>query len=259
MRHIYTISLLAILGATLLLLTSFEMKKTPQKLKFKDLNLEFALIDDGVYMSTTEISNGQYRQFLQTLKEDGRTDDYHNCLQDTLVWYESLTYGEPFMVYYHSHPAYNYYPVVGVDLEDAQAFSQWLTDELKGEKKLTGTRFEVGLPTEDEWYQALGSKDALPDPEKDKKGQFNYNLKYQPSEMEKVFSDDATITAPVESYHPNAKGIYNLIGNVAELTAEGYIKGGSWNDLYKDVKPTSRQTLEMPGAQVGFRVVLRVR
>ena len=39
------------------------------------------------------------------------------------------------------------------------------------------------------------------------------------------------VTAPVNSYTKNYFGLYNLIGNVAEMTSEkGICKGGTWNN-----------------------------
>lgn len=241
-----------------LVATSFADKQ-PKKLKFKELNLEFVPIADGVYMSTTEISNGQYLEFLYSLIEQGRNDEYKQHLPDTTLWRQPFQYGEPYVEYYHRHTAYRNYPVVTIDMDDAQAFAYWLAGEVSKDKKLAGKTFEVGLPTEAEWYAALGGKNTGLMSLQSKKGLYNYNVKTATADVAAGLNDNANITAPVMSYHPNEKGIYNLIGNVAELTAEGYIKGGSWDDKYEDISPEARQDHPVPGPQVGFRVLLRLQ
>ena len=41
-----------------------------------------------------------------------------------------MAYNEPFVEYYFRHPAYSFYPVVGVSWEQAMAYSQWRTDRV---------------------------------------------------------------------------------------------------------------------------------
>lgn len=58
------------------------------------------------------------------------------------------------------------------------------------------------------------------------------------------------------SFYPSAAGIYNLIGNVAEMTStEGIAKGGSWNEPLSKCKLSSRTYYEAPTGHVGFRCI----
>ena len=52
-----------------------------------------------------------------------------NIYPDTLVWIRdfSYSYNEPFTRNYFWHPAYDDYPVVGVDWKQAKAFAYWRT------------------------------------------------------------------------------------------------------------------------------------
>jgi formylglycine-generating enzyme required for sulfatase activity len=75
-------------------------------------------------------------------------------------------------------------------------------------------------------------------------------------------NDNADVTAPVNSYWPNAAGIYNLAGNVEEYIREkGFTKGGSWNDtgyyLRNDVDEKYDSTNYVSSSR-GFRFVMEV-
>ena len=52
------------------------------------------------------------------------------ALPDTLVWRSELAYNEPLVEYYFRHPAYNYYPVVGVSWKQANDFCLWRSDRV---------------------------------------------------------------------------------------------------------------------------------
>lgn len=71
--------------------------------------------------------------------------------------------------------------------------------------------------------------------------------------------DGWTKMAQTSSYFPNDMGLYDIVGNVAEMIDEkGKAFGGSWNDsphesTIRSVKPYSR-----PSYTVGFRVFMEV-
>ena len=152
------------------------------------------------YMDECEISNLDYREYLYWLERVFIPQDlkvvYDNALPDENVWRERLGYNEPDVEYYFRHPAFNTYPVVGVNWLQATNYAAWRTDrvnekiladrgyfntdayltyetyESEGEKRLRyissgeyrNVKMEDGillpkyrLPTEAEWeYAALG-------------------------------------------------------------------------------------------------------
>jgi len=96
------------------------------------------------YMDETEVTNRMYLQYLDWLKytfpptEKKYANIYKGALPDTLVWRNRLGYNETMTNNYLRHPAYQNYPVVGVNWIQATEFSKWRTDrvnELQLEKK----------------------------------------------------------------------------------------------------------------------------
>jgi formylglycine-generating enzyme len=62
--------------------------------------------------------------------------------------------------------------------------------------------------------------------------------------------------APVRSFYPNGNGLYNMIGNVAEMTTyQGIAKGGSWFHTLFESKIKSNIIYQEPEAWLGFRNV----
>ena len=92
------------------------------------------------FMDETEVANVHYREYINWLNNTFPDDTavMNKALPDTLCWREELAYNEPYVEYYFRHPAYNFYPVVGVSWLQAKDFCIWRTDrvnELKLENK----------------------------------------------------------------------------------------------------------------------------
>lgn len=86
------------------------------------------------YMDENEVTNVDYREYLYWLS---RVYDYgyypqiyRSALPDTLVWRDPLAYNEVYVENYLRHPAYNFYPVVGVSWIQATRFCSWRTDRV---------------------------------------------------------------------------------------------------------------------------------
>ncbi|MDF4204409.1 formylglycine-generating enzyme family protein [Maribacter sp. SA7] len=127
------------------------------------------------------------------------------------------------------------YPVVQVSYEDALAYCKWANRR---------------LPTEAEWELAsrAGSNGTI----------YNWGddvsvLKEKANTWEGEFPVENTLTdgfelrAPVKSYPPNAYGLYDMAGNVWELTSDWYN-----TKYYKDTKAKNTVLINPKGAENPF-------
>ena len=152
-----------------------------------------------------------------------------NIYPDTLVWAHdyAYSYNDPWTRNYFHHPAFDEYPVVGVNWKQAVAFSKWRTkilDEylLDRDEPLHD---EFRLPTESEWeYAARGGLDLSPYPwggpyTTNDKGCFLANFKPRRGNYT---ADGGIRTVKVGSYNPNNYGLYDMANNVSEWTDNTY-------------------------------------
>lgn len=217
-----------------------------------------------------------------------------NIFPDTLCWIRDFTYSynEPMARNYFWHPAYDDYPVVGVNWKMAKAFCHWrseLWDKYQGEEVNT-ERFR--LPTESEWeYAARGGRDLAPYPwggyyVRNAKGCLLANFKPGRGNYPE---DGGLTTVKADAYFPNDYGLYCMAGNVAEWTETSYepnsrafvhdlnpdlkydakdddpevykrkvIRGGSWKDISYYLQTGTRhwEFQDTTKSYIGFRCAL---
>ena len=112
---------------------TFVMGRTEQEVPYKWDNIPRRVTVSSFYMDMAEVANVDYREYLYWL---GRVFgvDYpevvRQALPDTLVWRSRLGYNEPYVEYYLRHPAYAFYPVVGVSWVQANRYCEWRTDRV---------------------------------------------------------------------------------------------------------------------------------
>jgi formylglycine-generating enzyme required for sulfatase activity len=71
--------------------------------------------------------------------------------------------------------------------------------------------------------------------------------------------DGWTMMSRTESYFPNDMGLYDVVGNVAEMIDEkGKACGGSWNDTPENSTIQSVKNYRGPDETVGFRIFMEV-
>ena len=219
-----------------------------------------------------------------------------NIYPDTLVWTHdyAYSYNDPWTKNYFHHPAFDDYPVVGVNWKQAVAFSKWRTkilDEylLDRDEPLHD---EFRLPTESEWeYAARGGLDLSPYPwggpyTTNEQGCFLANFKPRRGNYT---ADGGIRTVKVGSYNPNNYGLYDMAGNVSEWTDNTYdesafsfahdmnmdfkyeaeesdpnilkrktIRGGSWKDISHYIQTGTRdyEYQDTAKSYIGFRNVI---
>lgn len=112
----------------------------------------------GFYISSIEITNKQYRDFLNDLRARGETEKLKSAMVDSVKWKSFLgTNNEPYVNYYFQHPAYDNYPVVNVSQQGALLYCQWLTEKYNTTARVK-VRFD--LPNEEQWVRAAQGGDS---------------------------------------------------------------------------------------------------
>jgi len=249
-----------------------------------------------------DFSQGDAREGGLSNREQGLTDrsvyvrkEELNIYPDTLCWIHdySYSYNEPMTERYFWHPAYDNYPVVGVNWRQARAFCIWRTELLNSylAKEEEAIVNEFRLPSEAEWeWAARGGYALTPYPwggpyTRNGKGCFLANFK----PMRGDYADDGGVyPVIVGHYPPNDFGLYDMSGNVAEWTNDAFdestynftwdlnqaynynaketdppskkrkvIRGGSWKDVayYLQVTTRSYEYQDTAKSYVGFRCV----
>lgn len=215
---------------------------------------------------------------------------------DTLVWVRDFaySYNEPMTRNYFWHPAFDDYPVVGVTWEQAKAFAKWRTQLFNAWREAIREvpLDEFRLPTEAEWeYAARGGRMHSPYPwggpyVRNSKGCILLNFK----PMRGNYPEDGGFyMVHAHAYNPNEYGLYNMVGNVAEWTADAYeenapsfnhdlnpymyytpqqedpetlkrkvVRGGSWKDIVYlcQVGTRTYEYKDTATSWIGFRCVM---
>lgn len=273
---------------------TFHMGQADQDVPASQINLNKQVTIGGFYMDETEITNNEYRQFIDVMLQDSVSvlgEEYimTELYPDTTVWVRDFSHhmGDPMMEYYYAHPAFDEYPVVGIDWFAAKYFCEWRT------KHLNNWRAEQGLwkmpnfrlPSEAEWeYAARGGRDMAKYPWgnpyiRNAKGCMLANFK---PGRGNYYDDGFMYSAPVASYFSNDFGLYDMAGNVSEWCEDAYfdaavpvvwdlnptyyddneprkiIRGGSWKDIayYLETGTRTFEYQDTTKSYIGFRTVM---
>lgn len=220
-------------------------------------------------MQTHEVTNLQYRTFLYDLVLNDKLREYEKASVYDSAWITKARL-EPFVQDYFWNPEYDNYPVVNITYEGAKMYCDWLTRLVNYQGSLKGANRinDIRIPTVEEWiYAAKADHDTTQYAWngiylRNSRGLFQANFK---SSREMNEYDGSDVTAPVISYQPNDWGLYNVCGNVAEMTmpAENQmnIKGGAWNLPAEKMKIGTDNLImleNLPAPNVGFRPVFTV-
>ena len=308
------LTILVLIGVSLLFSPRVESQKNPAARVFaRESGITFVLISPGrfqmgspenepgrgngerqhwrtikepFYISETEVTVEQFRRFVKATgyltdaergtEEGGHTKGAFATVPDgDREWSINASWQFPFpnMIEHHLRDDH---PVVQVSWNDAQSFVK---------------HFGYQLPTEAQWEYAAraGTRTAYlwGNDEAGGKGFGNVNDASAAKRFCKwnrsfPFDDGYVFLAPVRSFKPNAWGLHDVEGNVAEWCEDAFvreypadgadesaatngnarvIRGGSWldpPDLYRLAKrfgfaPQGRRDF------IGFRVVMKVK
>ena len=220
-------------------------------------------INDTLFADETEVSNLSWLEFeYWTCTKYGKnSSEYKAVVPDTLVWRNKESFNEPYVHNYYRHKAYRNFPVVGITFEQAVAFCKWRTERVKEFYSIAykkSLKIEYKLPSKEQWefISNLGSG-IFNNKGKNEKGLFSLNCIQEHFDTltisQSKFND---VTAPVYSYWKNYFGLYNMIGNVAEMIDQKNIcKGGSWKHHLNECRVGKDIQYTKSEAWLGFRCV----
>ena len=219
---------------------------------------------DGFYMDVYEVTNADYKEFIDANPQWQKDKALVSVVGNK---YLSLWDGD-------MHPKGKAdHPVVNVSWFAAKAYAEWvdkdLPTEAQWERAARGTpvgkkydsvaSISFGFPA----ARATLIEKKYPWGDAEPQSRANYN-RYTPTTD---FSDPPT--KAVGSYLPNAYGLYDMAGNVAEWCLDGLnfndirgryhrVRGGSWFDGAEGIQITKRSQYPVDGAvaTLGFRCVL---
>lgn len=284
-------------GAAAAISLGFGMKKPSPLPKFFAQNYseipagkvwlnQDSLQTESFYMCKTEVSNLEYKEFVHFVKLSGDAELLKMVEVDSVNWRSGLNFCDPYAEFYHSHPAYNNFPVVNVSYEAAMQYCAWLTkiNQPTFEKSSPGIKVTYKLPDHASWKRAadanhINATYAWGGPlltnakgcvlaNFARLGAENIHFNEQTDQYEVIkpdakgiypppyINDFADVTTPVNSYSPNDFGLHNLNGNVAEmLDTPGIAVGGSWRSPGFDIRNDSYVNYEDSSPSIGFRVM----
>ena len=244
----------------------------------------------NVFIDEAEITNIDYQEYLFYIKRDSIEETFDKAIPKMKIY--DFNYSN-----YFTSPQYRFFPVVGLTHDQASEYCRWrsnfVTKLYKTEYK-KNVNFKFRLPTETEWE--LAASNGL-DKTKYKYGIENrqtlsYRVnpkaigfvfdKIQTTSDEEQVSRDIVNTGIIKdlpfnvkrdapyflqfgtpyytySFYRNDFGIYNMIGNVAEMIDKnGIAKGGSFRDELSKSRITDRRNYDVPTNDIGFRCICEV-
>ena len=120
-----------------------------------------SLTVSSFYMDKYEVTNLNWNEYLHWLEfvfGAVAPELVDQARPDHKVWREDLAYNDPYEDNYFEHPAFSFYPVVGVSWEQAMAYCQWRTDRVNEMALINAGAIVVPpfadlQPTDDEGYK----------------------------------------------------------------------------------------------------------
>ncbi|MEM6723982.1 MAG: SUMF1/EgtB/PvdO family nonheme iron enzyme [Bacteroidota bacterium] len=112
-------------------------------------------VADNFYVDETELTNIAYLEYLYWIGGTyGETSEvYLEALPDTTVWEQVGPLPDSYLEGYLRHPTFHDYPVVGISLEQAIAYSDWRTERVAESYLLhLGLIRSTGLTTPDQCF-----------------------------------------------------------------------------------------------------------
>ena len=242
----------------------------------------YVRFERGFAMSRNEVTVAEFRRFMSATGHRARAARRgHSIVYDERSGNFVRRSGVDWRSDYVGNPAVDNLPVLHVSARDAEAYTEWLSQQ-------SGHRYRLPSEAEFEYAVRAGDDDALPwgsagpPPASEN---LTGSLDRSPSGRNwsnafQGYGDGHWGPAPVGTGRPNRYGLHDLAGNVSEWTAdcwhEGYrrapadgrawinpgcrtrvIRGGSWASSPAQTRSAWRMSAsgDITNARLGFRVV----
>lgn len=211
----------------------------------------------GFWMDRTEVTNAQFAAFVtatgyttvaerpvDTQAHPGLPPDLQQAGAVVFIQPTDLRRGGDVRQWWQYRPGANWrhpggpdttltgreaFPVVAVTIEDAQAYARWMGHT---------------LPTEAEWEWA--AQGGLPSTRGPTEQPAQANTWQGVFPVQNSASDGFTGIAPVACYKPNGYGLFDMIGNVWELTRDRYLP---YHDARDNLPPDQEPLAQRPSQQ----------
>ena len=88
---------------------------------------------NSFFMDKYEVNNlnwNEYLHWLEVVFGDVAPNLVDQARPDHTVWRDDLAYNDPYEENYFDHPAFSFYPIVGITWEQAMTYCRWRTDRV---------------------------------------------------------------------------------------------------------------------------------
>lgn len=221
-------------------------------------------IDENLYCDKREITNKDYKEYIWWMRRIfGEESDMWlkalpgEVLIDTITHTRQIKPSEYFL-----NEAFLDYPVVFVSFEQANNYCQWRADRIMERILFTYDMIEYDTAqNKSTFFTAKKYLDTQPQTCQLRVGVFRLPT---PEEWKKIAQHKKTNKEFVTEYTAGKQTdllrVYNLFGNVSEMTSvKGLSMGGSYAD-YSEEDPTTNYEFpyDGPSEKVGFRCVCTI-
>ena len=112
---------------------TFNVGETDEFITAPRNNQKRSITASSFYMDKYEITNLNWNEYLHWLEfvfHYTAPEIVERAKPDHTVWREEMAYNDPYETNYFEHPAFSFYPIVGVSWVQAMAYCQWRTDRV---------------------------------------------------------------------------------------------------------------------------------
>lgn len=226
-------------------------------------------LNSRICIEISEVPTFFYKDFLAAKAEEfgPKTDRFESLLPDFKLWNKLLPQlsEEQIKSKFFESDELALMPLVGITLEQAEAFCEWRTEAFKVELATMDPQdradfpknFEFRLPTAAEWgrlrflYQDKKMMKRIGKLASSNRSAFKSEKSASMAQLKKV--------KDIYSKQHESVGFFNLLNNVAEMTSEpGVAMGGSYFEA--NTSEEFQKTFSYEGAQawLGMRCVFEI-